>query len=65
MPDLELDNPILKKPDREIIQTGLDFDFDEAQAPEARETVRECRTCWKWQECELRKTGARGCAEIF
>jgi hypothetical protein len=65
----ELSNPIIEPESRKPEQPGFDFDFDIAQAPNVKSAggeQRECTTCWKWQECELRKAnGVTGCGELF
>lgn len=65
MTDFTLTNPLPPDDEKPIAQFGLDFDFDPAPQIEAQETRRECETCWKWQECDLRKSGAKGCGELF
>lgn len=65
MTDLTLDNEVLRRDAPKANQQGIEFDFNEATAPESIILQRECKTCWKWHECDLRAKGARGCAEIF
>ena len=61
----ELSNPIIEPESRKPEQPGFDFDFDAAPIVEAQETRWECATCWKFQECDLRKSGVTGCGELF
>jgi hypothetical protein len=65
MLNFDLTNPTPEPDRKQAERPQFDFDFDVANAPDVNERHRECATCWKFRECELRKSGAKGCAEIF